>query len=320
MSSGSCPKCGHYLTVGMVICPRCGWKAGSTPPPVKESPPGASRPIFLAAVPLPNPPGATLTQRQLARLGRVQPPPASSLTPPASRGRYRPLRLHGALNGALDPRAAETFRFTGVNPTALVDALARTLTPLGFKVSWPPPNQSEAGGFLRAKVRSLPRGRGTEVTGSISLERDVRVDRTETHRRDRRRWLGIVAGMVIAFPSLYLLITLGYPGGPLAILPFGGGLGIALALLSAVSFTNANYWSDVVLAKYRGQTSSRVKWREAMDVTTDYEVQVWVVRGLSQDWEGKVGSGRDLVAGVKGSGLEGVLSAIRSAISAPPLG
>ena len=97
-------------------------------------------------------------------------------------------------------------------------------------------------------------------------------------------------------------------------------IGIVLALFSATAFANADYWSDVVVVTYRGKIPGKVGPYHAMEAVGDYDVQIQVVRALSEDWTLSLPYGRQIRASVPEPGAGDVYAAIRSALVSSPAG
>ena len=309
-----CPRCSSVIPYGMSNCPRCGWSTAKLEPPPEPPLRTLVRPSFGPGTPgglsLTDP----LTARQDARLDRVRPPDVTELGAVATHGRYRPLRLSGALAGSLDPRNSYGFRFRQISPATLAAALEWILEPYGFALAWPParPGPFEVG----AGVRPSFIDGDTEVYGWVFLERNVRVALTETRRMDRLRWLGFGVSSAIGVPSLGLALAI--ERLPFLYLAFPGAGAFAAMVVTAMSFVNANYWSDVVAAKFRGRTYARVAPTEGSSAILDLDVQLWAVRALTQDWESKYGSGRDVKAGIPSATMQGVLRSVHAGLTIPP--
>lgn len=270
-----------------------------------------------SATPIPN--WLEIPQRaakKVAMLSVAAAPPAASLAPPAGRGRYRALTLNGTKAGAIDPLSGESYRFVGIRPMDLAQGLGQILEPMGYTRRWPPATPSPM--MVSARTKALPHHEGSTIRGELYFERNLGVDRGETRRRDRRRWLGLGVGLGLGIPCIVLALTFANDK-PFALFALPGGLLLGLALVSGLSFANADYWSDVVVASYRGTTREPVDPTQVLEVSADYDVQVQVVRALSQDWESKYGSGRTIQASVRDPGSDNVSDAIRSAFTSPPL-
>ncbi len=260
------------------------------------------RPAVLVA----NSTAGALTVKQLARLAAMQRPAPETLVPPAEQGRFEPRPLIGESHGALDPRIAETFRYTAVTPIALRTALSGVFGSEGFTTV------PEAAG---PTVRRLPKESGFEISGTLLAERNLRGDPTQTRRRDRSRYLGGVAGAVATAVLGYVSLTHLSSSWGLLIIP--SGLAFAILLISVVSFDNASYWSDVVVARYEGRVPPPPKGTPPTDVPTEYEVRLWVVRALTHDWGTRGASGRNVVAGLQDEALNSVRTSLRHAITGP---
>lgn len=243
-------------------------------------------------------------------------PPATTLSPPAKRGRFRPLTLNTTKQGAIDPSLGASYRFVGVRPVDIVHGLGEILEPLGYLRTWPPIAASAL--TQGAQTRALPHHEGATVQGEIYYERGLGVDRAETKRRDRQRWIGLGVGLGVGVFCIILVLVFSY-ARPYRFLAIPAGLGFGLALISGMSFANADYWSDVVVATYRGTTHEKVAAERALVTTADYDVQVRVVRALSQDWETKSVSGRMIQASVRDPNAGSVSGAIRDAFLSPRL-
>lgn len=238
-----------------------------------------------------------------------------SLSPPSEHGRFRALKLWGTpRKGSLDPSLSASYRFGGVNPDILKKELAKVASPLGFALAEPYKFGSDPD--LSIATKKLGHHEGTTVTGWFYAERDLKVDKVETHRRDRRRWIGIFGGVIPGAILLYFAFADPYPWGLLAA---PGGILFGLALGSALSFANADYWSDIIAVRILAEFPPTVKGTAAREIPANYVAQFWVVRALSQDWESKVGSGRSLMAGVDHPGLDAIRESLLSAISSKPL-
>jgi hypothetical protein len=246
-----------------------------------------------------------LTDRQLHRLQAVQPPAPESLVPAADHGRFEPRPLVGDSPGALDPRMAETYRYSNVTRSGLREALEAAGATGGF-TSRPGPDAQAAS--------QRPKRGGFEVGGMFLAERDLRADRSETRRLDRRRFVGALAGAVAGVVLGYLSLT--HLGSTLGLLILPAGLSFAVLLICVVSFGNAAFWSDMVVAKFEGRVPATPPGISPSAVPAEYEVQLWVVRAMSHDWGTWGASGRFLVAGLRDDRLGPVRSALRSAILA----
>jgi len=215
----------------------------------------------------------------------------------------------------LDPKSGECFRFTNFTPGGLEALLSRILAPLGFALAEPWPNSPVDA--PNAVIKKLGHDEGSQITGHIFAERNLGVDRMETHRRDRTRWLAVIGGIVLGVVGLYL--GLAYPSTNLRFLVLPGAFGPGIALVAALTFANADYWSDIVVAKYTGVSPSQSGDRPPASIPCQYDVQVWVVRALTQDWESKYGSGRNMIASKANEEHAAIRDAIRTGFTAPPL-
>jgi hypothetical protein len=119
--------------------------------------------------------------------------------------------------------------------------------------------------------------------------------------------VAISLGWVTKGPALLLLV-------PPAV------IGIVLALFSATAFANADYWSDVIVVTYRGTIPGKVGPYQGMEAVGDYDVQIQVVRALSEDWTLSLPCGRQIRASVPEPGAGDVYAAIRSALLTSPSG
>jgi hypothetical protein len=245
-----------------------------------------------------------LTVKQLHRLQRIVPPLPDELSLPEEQGRFQPQPLVGDAYGALDPRTADTFQYSAVTPPALRGALSTAVGTEGFTVV-PAPRAPT--------TRKLPKEVGFEISGTVLAERNLRVDRNETRRMDRARYAGVLGGALGAVVLGDLSLT--HLSSSLGLLILPAGLAVAVLLISAASFDNAAYWSDLVLARYEGRVPPPPKGTAPPAVPTEYEVQLWVVRALSHDWGIRGASGRTLVAGGHAGGLEPTRSALRRAVT-----
>ena len=175
--------------------------------------------------------------------------------------------------------------------------------------------------MFSAQVQKLPGQQGSGLRGEILFERGVGVNRAETRRRDRWRWIGLVVGGVASVPPM-VAISLGWvtKGPALLLLVPPAVIGIVLALFSATAFANADYWSDVVVVTYRGTIPGKVGPYHAMEAVGDYDVQIQIVRALSEDWTLSLPYGRQIRASVPEPGADDVYEAIRSALLTSPSG
>jgi hypothetical protein len=246
-----------------------------------------------------------LSLKDLHRLQSIRSPLVAALDPPATRGRFMPRPLAGVSPGALDPRVAETFQFPSITPVGLRSTLTTPLLTEGFSIS---PDPAEAA------TRKLPKAGGFEISGTLLAERNLRADPAETRRRDRSRYAGVLAGAsatgILGYVSLTHLSTL------LGVLIVPAGLGVAVLLISLWSFENASYWSEIVVAQYTGQVAPVSKPTGPAEILAPYDVQLWVVRGQTQDWGTWGASGRNVVTGIPGEDLEPVRSVLRQSITA----
>lgn len=274
---------------------------------------GGSNPLMSPlppAQPIQNWISPPLTEKQLTRLRSVRAPPGSTLPPPSGSGRFRALRLNGTKSGSIDPRWGVSYRFTGTSPTDLVGALRGLLIPMGFKVTWPPETPSPF--MLAVATKGVPHHEGTEISGQVFLERNVGVDHAATRRKNRLPWIGLIASVTAASVLMYLAITR-YTEGSYSLLAYPAGLAFFTAMASGMSFADADYWSDVVVASYRVRIPQKVTMTEALQAIGDYEVQFQAVRALSQDWESQYSSGRSVKASTLDPALEDVRQAIEGA-------
>lgn len=245
-----------------------------------------------------------LTVKQLARLQAIRRPAPESLVPPAEHGRFEPRPLIGDSHGALDSRIAETFRYSAVTPAALRGALTGVLGSEGF---------TTVPDAVGPAVRKLPKETGFEISGALLAERNLRGDPTQTHRRDRSRYVGGVGGALATGVLVYVSLT--HLNSPLGLLIIPSGLAFAVLLISVVSFENASYWSDVVVARYEGRVPPPPGGTPPTNIPTEYEVQIWVVRALTHDWGIRGASGRNVVGGLRDDELDPVRTALRRAIT-----
>ena len=164
-----------------------------------EGAPDANR----VAITVPNPPGDALSPKQAERMGLLRAPSTLGLSTPAESGRLRPLELSGPGRGALiDPNLRESYRFPGITPAHLQDLVARAVGPLGFSTN--PPQSRSMSNLSPGSVRAKPDPTGgTEVSGSIYAERNIRVDPEETRRRNRPRWAGLLGGLAAGIVRLH---------------------------------------------------------------------------------------------------------------------
>lgn len=188
------------------------------------------------------------------------------------------------------------------------------VSPLGFALA--EPYKFGSNPDISVITKKLGHHEGTEVKGWFYAERNLKVDKAETHRRDRRRWIGVFGGVFPGAILLYFALTeLGLWG----LLAAPAGLLLGLALTSALSFANADYWSDVVAVRVLADLPPSVRESDAGEILTDYVAQCWVIRALSQDWESNVGSGRSLIAGLDYPGLDAVRATLRTSLSSEQL-
>jgi hypothetical protein len=275
--------------------------------------------MSISAVQVPNPTSDTLSPRARQRLRSVRVPNPSALTSPGDSPRFRPLVFSGPTRsvgaGAIDPDVRETFRFSNATPTRLKARIAAATANLGFSVL--PDNPGRTARRPGAVVVK-PAGGGTaEVSGSIYAERELRADLEETRRRNRSRWAGVGAGVAVTALGIYFALF--YFSSPAVIFEYVAALGLVIVLSSTLGLRNVDFWSDLIVVSFRGNVRSLDTTGPAVEVPGDYEVQVSVVRALTQNWTARHSSGRALLIGVRGQGLDDVRSSLRAAITSSQL-
>jgi hypothetical protein len=273
--------------------------------PILASPTSRGPVEFPPAISLGPPTEGALSLKELHRLQSIRLPAADALRSPAPRGRFAPRPLVGVAPGALDPRVAETFQYPSITSVGLRSLLGAHLVAEGFSVASDP---------VGVTARKRSNADAVELTGAVLGERGLRADPTETRRRDRSRYGGVLVGAsatgILGFVSLTHLGTL------LGLLIIPAGLGVAALLISLFSFENASYWSEVVVMQYTGQVPSGPNGEAARAVPATYELRLWVVRALTRDWGTWGASGRNVVAGIQGEGLDPLRSSLRHSITA----
>ncbi len=235
--------------------------------------------------------------RTAARI--LDPPPASALEPVTAGGRYRALSLNSGKALREDQPFTQRFSVSGAPAATVLALLGSVAEGQGFKVVFTPPATSKRGGT------------GRETVQIWAAERALLADRTETHRRDRNRWMGIGVGAPIAGVGWYEVFTAAPHTLALQlgiVTAIGGSLA---ATISALTFTNADYWSDVILARLEGNGEAPAPEKGLLTTRAEYTLSVITGRALSQDWEGKTASGRQILALARGGpDLENVRAAI----------
>lgn len=312
-----CPRCGTLLTPGLRCCPRCGAAFVRADRPMRPGSEGASSPSLPAATPIPNWIEARASSILPFRGHPARPPDPGSLSPSAARGRFRAARLTDVKSGAIDPREGESFRFAGARLADLIYALDGVLTPIGYGRSSPRGDPSQ--GMYGASVQTLPDRQGSKLRGVILYERGIGVDRAETWRRDRWRLMGILVGSVASGPSIVALSLEWVRGGAGELLLIPALLGGVLALFGATDLVCGDYWSEVVVATYRGTTPGKVDPYHAMEAVGEYDVQIQVLRASSEDVAGMYYlPGRTIRASAPEPTAGDVYAAIRSALVPRP--
>lgn len=314
---GLCPRCSWYLPADSVVCPRCGYvlRSAHDVPQLTDQPLTGATPVLSKGEPIANPPGMEFTPPQAMKLRGITPPSTISLSAPSEHGRFRPLKLWGSpKGGSLDPALSESYRFSGVTPEMLKSEVGVVVRPLGFELA--EPYKFGSNPDLSIAAKKLSHHEGTEVKGWFYAERGLKVDKVETHRKDRRRWMGIFGGSIPGAVLIFFSLTEPHPWGVLAA---PAGLLLGLALVSGLAFADADYWSDVIAVRVLAKLPPSVNGSASKDMPSDYVAQCWVVRAMSEDWETKTASGRRLIAGVDYPGLDAVRATLRSSFSTDQL-
>lgn len=251
--------------------------------------------------------------RQAARLAAVHPPSAAGLPGiPVGARRYGPLnRLQ---RGAVDPRNGESFRFPAVRPVDLIAGFSEILGPLGFQVTFP---TAPVNLFTPPVMpKALPQKAGFELNGYLLFERELRTAPDEQRKGLRLSVAGIAGGAAVLAIGLYLALGRNPPIPPFAYL---SGLGLATILYAFTNLRMRRYWSDVVVINYEGRVVEKPTLETIMRSSTDFSVQVQVVRALTEDWSSRWGGGRTIRSAVPTAELGSVLPTIRSRLTARPL-
>ena len=296
-----------------MLCPRCGYRltdAGETTPS-GGGPVAPGMHVLSSGEPVTNPPGVNFGPAAGRKLRRLAPTPRGELSAPSEHGRYKPDRLWGRpRKGSLDPALSESFRFSAINATLLKTEFEDVARTLGFV----PAEVERPGGdhdSLTVTSKSVGHG-GSAVSGWFYAERDLKADTVVTHRKDRIRWLGIFG---CGIPAAILFYIAGVGGRALFLLSVPIGILFGLALVSAITFANTSYWSDVIAMRILADVPRSGEGLNPIDVPAIYVAQFWVVRALSQDWQAKGRSGRSLLAGIDSPGLDAVRAALRTSFS-----
>ena len=202
--------------------------------------PETTEPTSWATVEVEPPVSSRRARRLEKELSRLGPPPDStSLQLTSARGRFCPNFLNSGR--ALEETAPFSQRFVVTNTTvdALRSALVHAISIDGFEVVFtPPPTRKDTTGSFRS------------LAGTMVAERGVLADHLQTSARDRLRFAAIATGMVVGGVGWYEFDT-----APPHTLEIGLGtlaavVGPVLAVVSALSLTDADFWSDVVIIRY----------------------------------------------------------------------
>jgi hypothetical protein len=236
-------------------------------------------------------------------------PGANSLERPPEKGRFSPNAFNdGGLRDK--PLFSELGVIDETTPAELSLALKRATHREGFAVV-------QEDGVMVLPRRHLPAHQGI-VTGVIVAERNLQLDRTRSGQWDRRRWIAMGAGVpVFAIGISDLLIGTPHLAIPLiaslALLIVGAGmLAIPLATIG-----DAEFWSDLVVAKYEGTDATSTTAPSPASVRGRYRVDVVVGRAMTENWQSKVEKGRAVKTVLPDSSKNSTRSALCTELGIP---
>jgi hypothetical protein len=134
-----------------------------------------------------------------------------------------------------------------------------------------------------------------EVHGWFFAERKLEEDRKRTHRRDTARWVAVGMGAPIG-GWVWCVVLVGTPNAVFTLLGDLGAIegGFASAI-AGWSFASSDFSSDLVAVSYSTEMSAAGSSLPIADRAGSYLVRVTVARGLSQNFVGQYGSGRNVL-------------------------
>jgi hypothetical protein len=226
----------------------------------------------------------------------IEPPPASGLSGPPSKGRFHPNQFN---DGSLRDKSiySDQLSLPDVTPREIVRRAARAVESQGFsEVGEEPP--------WVAGRRHLQAHEGV-VLGNVVMERNLRLDERRTRRWDRARWA--VMGMGVPIFGLGVSnLLLGTPHLPIGLdaslgLVFVGSGMLALPL---ATIGDADFWSDLAVVKFEAVEPTLIEKGPMLDFRGAYRVDVAVGRALTENWQSKVEKGRSVKTLVSDSSTE----------------
>jgi hypothetical protein len=211
-------------------------------------------------------------------------PLPDQLRPVATSGVFKPLGVNGVHRDKSGWTFTTHFQVQASDIDEFRAKLRKAVAKVGFEISeygWP-----------RVGFEDVATGR--VVTGVAFAERNLMNDPLATRRKNRIRWVGVVVGLamfvagVVRFP--YVMND-----SPFQAVLFI--LGALVAVFSALSAANRDFWSELAVIRWRSTTPVphlRVR-QPPITLNTPVQMAITVGRGLSQEWRGKNMGGRTIL-------------------------
>jgi hypothetical protein len=229
------------------------------------------------------------------------------LEPPPTKGRFRPNRFNdGWLWSKKYPHSA-SLALTHSTPETVVEAVSSELRHQGFEVV-----QDEAAKRHAQLFSQHP----ATVRGMLVGERGLRLDRGLSRRLDWSRWASLAASLPLIGVGMSNLLL----GTPHVAIPLAATFGLlavggCLFAYAITSFTNMDFWSDLVVVQYSGPFGSGSKTADLAGHVSDLTITISVGRARTENWQSKVEKGRSVKVILDDPRLHSVASSLRDRLS-----